>query len=51
MKAVVCREHSLPDRLDPVDDWPSPELGYNDVRIRVKAAGLNFADVLIIQGK
>ena len=27
------------------------ELGDNDVRIRVKAAGLNFPDVLIIQGK
>jgi NADPH2:quinone reductase len=51
MKAVVCREHGLPDRLDLVDDWPSPELGANDVRIRVKAAGLNFPDVLIIQGK
>ena len=51
MKAVVCREHGLPDRLDLVDDWPSPELGDNDVRIRVKAAGLNFPDVLIIQGK
>ena len=51
MKAVVCREHGLPDSLDLVDDWPSPELGDNDVRIRVKAAGLNFPDVLIIQGK
>ena len=51
MKAVVCSEHGLPDRLDLVDDWPSPELGDNDVRIRVKAAGLNFPDVLIIQGK
>ena len=51
MKAVVCREHGLPDRLDLVEDWPSPEMGDNDVRIRVKAAGLNFPDVLIIQGK
>lgn len=51
MKALVCREHGLPDKLDLVDDWPSPELGASDVRIRVKAAGLNFPDVLIIQGK
>ena len=51
MKALVCREHGLPDRLDLVEDWPSPEVGDNDVRIRVKAAGLNFPDVLIIQGK
>ena len=51
MKALVCREHGLPDRLDLVEDWPSPEVGDNEVRIRVKAAGLNFPDVLIIQGK
>ena len=51
MKALVCREHGLPDRLDLVSDWASPELTENEVRIRVKAAGLNFPDVLIIQGK
>jgi NADPH2:quinone reductase len=51
MKALVCREHGLPDRLDLVADWPAPEMGDNDVRIHIKAAGLNFPDVLIIQGK
>ena len=50
-KARVCREHGLPDRLELVSDWASPELAENEVRIRVKAAGLNFPDVLIIQGK
>ena len=34
-----------------VHDWETPELGPNDVRMEVKAAGLNFPDVLIIQGK
>ena len=51
MKAVVCREHGLPEKLELVSDWPEPELGEHDVRVRVKAAGLNFPDVLIIQGK
>ncbi|MDC1160793.1 alcohol dehydrogenase catalytic domain-containing protein, partial [Luminiphilus sp.] len=51
MKALVCREHGLPDRLDLVADWPAPEMGDNDVRIHIKAAGLNFPDVLIIQDK
>lgn len=41
----------MPDKLDLVDDWPEPELGEEDVLIEVKAAGLNFPDVLIIQGK
>ena len=51
MKALVCREHGLPDALDLVADWPTPEIGPSDVLIGVKAAGLNFPDVLIIQGK
>ncbi len=51
MKALVCREHGGPGKLDLVSDWPEPELGEHDVMIDVKAAGLNFPDVLIIQGK
>ena len=51
VKALVCSEHGLPDKLNLVDDWKNPELGPNDVRVAVKAAGLNFPDVLIIQGK
>ncbi len=51
MKALVCRELGMADKLDLPDDWPEPELGDNDVRIKVHAAGLNFPDVLIIQGK
>jgi len=51
MKAVVCKEHGMADKLELVEDWPAPELGEQDVLINVKAAGLNFPDVLIIQGK
>ena len=51
MKALVCSEHGLADKLNLVDDWPTSELGEHDVRIQVKAASLNFPDVLIIQGK
>ena len=50
-KALVCREHGLPDKLDLTADWQLPELGASDVLVRVHAAGLNFPDVLIIQGK
>ena len=51
MKAVVCKEHGLPDKLSLVTDWPEPTVGEHDVLIDVKAAGLNFPDVLMIQGK
>ncbi len=51
MKAVICKEHGLADKLVLENDWPNPEMGEHDVLIDVKAAGLNFPDVLIIQGK
>jgi len=51
MKALVCKELGLADKLDLVTDWAEPEPGEHDVLINVKAAGLNFPDVLIIQGK
>jgi NADPH2:quinone reductase len=51
MKAVICRKHGLPDVLELATDWPQPTVGEQDVLIDVKAAGLNFPDVLIIQGK
>jgi NADPH2:quinone reductase len=51
MKALVCKELGLADKLELVGDWADPEVGEHDVLIEVKAAGLNFPDVLIIQGK
>ncbi|MEP1469662.1 MAG: NADPH:quinone oxidoreductase family protein [Halieaceae bacterium] len=51
MKAVVCKEHGLADKLELVSDWAEPTVGENDVLIQVRAAGLNFPDVLMIQGK
>ncbi|MDG1944997.1 MAG: NADPH:quinone oxidoreductase family protein [Halioglobus sp.] len=51
MKAVICKEHGLPEKLELVTDWEEPSVGEYDVLIDVKAAGLNFPDVLMIQGK
>lgn len=51
MRAVICKELGLPDKLELVSDWPEPAAGDNEVVIDVKAAGLNFPDVLMIQGK
>ena len=51
MKALVCKELGLADKLELLEDWPEPELGEHEVLINVQAAGLNFPDVLIIQGK
>lgn len=51
MRALLCKEHGMADKLELVSDWPEPEAGKGEIVIDVKAAGLNFPDVLIIQGK
>jgi len=50
MRAVVCRELRGPDALE-LADLPVPEPGACGVRIRVAAAGVNFADGLMIAGR
>ena len=50
MKAVLCKAWGLPDTLV-VEEVPDPEPGPGQVTLEVKAAGVNFPDVLIIQGK
>lgn len=59
MRAVVCRKLGDPTLsfdapncpLELVNDHPQAKLGPRDVRIRVVAAALNFADALMVQGK
>ena len=48
MKALLCVEHGPPEKLV-VQDVPEPNPGKGEVRIVMKAAGVNFPDVLIIQ--
>ena len=50
MKAVLCKQFGPPDSLV-VEDVPSPKAEKGEVVIAVKAASLNFPDVLIIQNK
>jgi len=50
MKALLCKTLGLPDTLV-YDDAPDPVPGPGQVLIEMKAAGVNFPDVLMIQGK
>jgi NADPH2:quinone reductase len=50
MKAVLCRQWGGPSTLV-VEDVPSLRVGAGEVVVDVKAAGVNFPDVLMIQGK
>jgi len=50
MKAVLCKAYGPPEKLV-YEDTERPPLGPGDVRIRVRAAGVNFPDLLIIENK
>jgi len=50
MRAVVCRELAGVSGLEYVHDWPEPQAGPGEVLVEVKAAALNFPDLLMIQG-
>jgi len=50
MRAVICRELTGLAGLEHVTDWPEPQAGPGEVVVGVKAAALNFPDVLMIQG-
>ena len=50
MRAVICRDWGPPESLV-CGELPSPVPGPGEVRIRVHAAGVNFADSLLIARK
>jgi NADPH2:quinone reductase len=50
LKAVVLRETGGPEQLE-YGDVPDPEPGDGQVVVRVRAAGINFLDVLVRQGR
>ena len=49
MRAVVITEHGGPDVLR-VQERPDPPVGPGEVRVAVRAAGINFADTLARTG-
>jgi len=50
MKAVLCKAYGPPESLV-IEDVVSPDPGSGEVVVSVKAASVNFPDVLIIQNK
>ncbi len=50
MKAVLCRAFGPPESLS-FEDIDEPVVGPDDVLVDVRAAALNFPDVLMIEGK
>jgi NADPH:quinone reductase len=50
MRALLCRSLGSLDALE-VADVASPRLGSGQVRIQVHASGVNFPDILMVEGK
>src|SRR5215469_1579939 len=50
MKAILCSQYCQPDDLV-LADVPDPVAGPGEAVITIKAAALNFFDLLMIQGK
>jgi NADPH2:quinone reductase len=50
MKAALCIHYGPPEELE-LRDVPSPKPGRGQVVVSVKACGVNFPDVLLIQDK
>jgi NADPH:quinone reductase len=50
MRAVLCRQWGPPESLR-LEDVAPPALAADQVRIAVRACGVNFPDLLIIEGK
>jgi NADPH2:quinone reductase len=50
MKALLCTHYGPPEEME-LSELPSPVPGKNQVLISVKACGVNFPDVLMIQDK
>ena len=50
MKALLCRELTGIDKLS-LEDIEAPRPGPDEVLVAVKAAGVNFPDILLAEGK
>lgn len=50
MRAVLCKEFGPPENLV-IEDIAEPQLDRGQVRIAIRACGVNFPDLLMIAGK
>jgi NADPH2:quinone reductase len=50
VRAVVCRKLGAPETLR-LEELPSRSLKPGEVRVAIRAAGLNFPDVLMAAGE
>ncbi len=50
MRAIIIREHGDPDSMS-IEQIPSPSCGDDDVLLEIHAIGINYPDLLVINGQ
>lgn len=50
MRAVIFREHGGLEKLEYVTDWPHPQIGEEEVLVKVQACALNHLDIFVREG-
>lgn len=50
MRAILCKAWGEPETLT-LGEAPSPVAGPGEVTLRVRAAGVNFADIVLVRGQ
>ena len=50
MRAILCKDWGDPATLT-LGEAPSPEPGPGEVSVRLRAAGVNFADIVLVRGQ
>lgn len=51
MRAALCREYGPPENVRVEDGVPVPPTGPGQIRVRVRAAAVNFPDVLLVANR
>ena len=50
MRALICKEYGTPEQMV-IEEIEDPVAGDGQVLVAIKAAGINFSDVLTVAGK
>ena len=50
MRAIAVQAHGGLDQLKLHTDWPEPTAGPGQAVVSVKACGLNYLDIFVLQG-
>jgi len=51
MRAIVCERFGGPEAVALHDDWPEPEAGPGEVKVKIAARAVQYVDVLMVAGK